>query len=136
MFAGLLSRLPGPSPACETMPNLVASTTSSRRPFERPADEFLVGVRAVDLGGVDQGDAEVERAVDGADGFGVVGAGAGVRERHAHGAEADPGDVQVSELDVLHVDRRYGRLDRPWEGLSLPGSITWFDNARDAQARR
>ena len=36
-----------------------------------------------------QGDAEVERAVDGADGLGVVGAGAGVGEGHAHRAQAD-----------------------------------------------
>ena len=54
MLAGLLSRCPGPAPACETMPNLVASTTSSRRPLSGPADEFLVDVRAVDLGGVDE----------------------------------------------------------------------------------
>ena len=41
--------------------------------LERLADEFLVGVRAVDLGGVDERDAEVERAVDGADRLRVVG---------------------------------------------------------------
>ena len=78
MLAGLLSRFHAPSPACETRPNLVASTTSSRRPFKRPAHEFLVDVGAVDLGGVDERDTEVECAVDGADGLGVVAAGAGV----------------------------------------------------------
>ena len=50
-----------------------------------PADELLVGERAVDLGGVDQGHPEVERSVDGADGLGVVGARAGVGGGHAHG---------------------------------------------------
>src|SRR4029077_16018086 len=32
-----------------------------------PADELLVVIRAVDLGGVEEGDAEVEGPVDGAD---------------------------------------------------------------------
>src|SRR5947209_5241724 len=45
----------------------------------------------VDLRGVDEGDAEVERPVDGADRLSVVGAGAGVGGGHAHGAEPDAG---------------------------------------------
>ena len=65
--------------------------------LECPADEFLVDVRAVDLGGVDQGHAEIERPVDGADRFGVVAAGAGVAVGHAHCAQADAGDGQVAE---------------------------------------
>jgi len=64
------------------------------------ADEFFVGVRAVDLGGVEEGDAEVEDAVDGADGLGVVAAGAGVGEGHAHRSQADAGDVQIPQRDV------------------------------------
>jgi hypothetical protein len=66
------------------------------------AEEFLVGERPVDLGGVQQGDAQLERSVDGADGLGVVAAGAGVGGRHPHGAQADAGDVQLPQLDVLH----------------------------------
>ena len=96
MFAGLLSRFHGPPPAWEMKPNFVASTTSSRRSLMRAADELLVGEGAVDLGGVDQRDAEVERAVDGADGLGVVGAGAGVGGGHAHAAETDAADVERS----------------------------------------
>src|SRR5207237_1086906 len=46
--------------------------------LQGPADKFFVGVRAVDLGGVDQGDTQVECPVDGTDRFGVVGSGAGV----------------------------------------------------------
>ena len=43
MFAGLLSRTPGPPPACETKPNFVASTTSSRRPLmARPTSSSFV----------------------------------------------------------------------------------------------
>jgi hypothetical protein len=63
--------------------------------FDRAANELLVGVRPVDLGGVEEGDAQVERPVDRADGLGVVAAGAGVGGRHPHGAQADAGDVQL-----------------------------------------
>jgi hypothetical protein len=44
---------------------------------DRVADDFLAVERAVDLDGVDVGDAEVECAVDGVDGLGVVQAAAG-----------------------------------------------------------
>ena len=63
-----------------------------------PADDLLTVEWAVDLGSVEMGDAEVEGAVDRADGLRVVdGAFAGVRARHGHGAEADAGDVEASE---------------------------------------
>jgi hypothetical protein len=62
---------------------------------DRLADEFLAVERAVDLGGVDVGHAQVQRAVDGADRLGVIEApAAGVGPGHGHGAQADPGDVQ------------------------------------------
>src|ERR1700722_4004969 len=70
--------------------------------FEGPAEEFLVGVGAVDLCGVDERDAQVDRTVDGADRLGVVAAGAGVGEGHAHRAQADPADIQAAELYMLH----------------------------------
>ena len=44
--------------------NLVARTTSSRRPFERLADDLLGLALGVDVGGVDDVDAGVEGAVD------------------------------------------------------------------------
>ena len=66
------------------------------------ADEFLVDVRAVDLGGVDEGDAEIESAMDGANRFVVVGSGAGVAVGHAHGSQPDARDFEVAELRVLH----------------------------------
>ena len=56
-----------------SLPNLVASWTSSRRSGDRLADELLVGERAVHVGGVEEGDAEVEGAVDGGDRLGLVG---------------------------------------------------------------
>ena len=39
---------------------------------DRPADQLLVGERAVHVGGVEEGDAELERAVDRRDRLGVV----------------------------------------------------------------
>ena len=71
--------------------------------LQRLSHEFLVDVGAVDFGGVDERHPEVECAVDGADRFGVVAAGAGVAVRHAHRPQADARYRQVLELDVLHV---------------------------------
>ena len=67
------------------------------------SDELLAVEGPVDLGGVDVGDAELEGAVDGADGLGVVERSAGgVGAGHGHGAEADAGDHEVTEVCVLH----------------------------------
>src|SRR3954451_8096343 len=62
------------------------------------ADDLLAQEGSVDLGGVDVGDTELERAVDGANRLRVVqGALAGVRAGHGHRAEADGkrGDVNT-----------------------------------------
>ena len=59
---------------------------------DRPADELLVGERAVHVGGVEEGHAEVERSVDGGEAGRLV--GAAVELRHAHAAEAERGDVE------------------------------------------
>ena len=64
--------------------------------LQRPGEEFLVDVRAVYLGGVDQRHAQVDRAVDGADGFGVVAAGPSVGDGHSHRAKADAPDLQAT----------------------------------------
>jgi hypothetical protein len=66
-------------------------------PGDRPADQLLVGVGAVDLGRVDQRDAQLEGAVDGPDRLLLVGAGAGVEGRHAHRAQPDARYVEVGE---------------------------------------
>src|SRR3954463_15093037 len=103
-FAALLSVTPGPPAECETSPNLVAILTWSRRPFDGLADDLLAQEGSVDLGGVDVGDTELERAVDGADRLRVVqGALAGVGAGHGHRAEADAGDLKGPEVCVLHV---------------------------------
>ena len=75
------------------------------------ADDLLAVERAVDLGGVDVGDAEVERAVDGADRLGVVErSAAGVGAGHGHGAQADAGDIEVCEVCGLHDDAPWGEV--------------------------
>ena len=84
------------------MPNLVAMTTWSRRPHGLADDLFAVE-GPVDLRGVDVGDAEVQGPVDGADRFVVVDAAAGeVGAGHGHRAEADAGDLEVTQMCVLH----------------------------------
>jgi len=71
---------------------------------ERASEQFLVEVRPVHLRGVEQGDAEVDRAVDRRYRTGLVGTGAGVEGRHAHAAEADATDLEaVAQRCFPHV---------------------------------
>ena len=51
------------SSSLDRMPNLVATIASSRRFAERPAEEPLAVGAAVDVGGVEEVDAGVERGV-------------------------------------------------------------------------
>ena len=71
-----------PGSGTEMMPNFVAMTTSSRRPAIASPDGFFARVRAVDVGGVEQRDAEIEGMEDhvgGIDAFeSAVGRGEGV----------------------------------------------------------
>jgi len=62
--------------------------------LDGPADKFLVEIRAVDLGGVDVGDAQIERPVDGPDLFGLAALPRVVVARHRHGAKTDPRYVE------------------------------------------
>src|SRR5207249_10866313 len=73
-------------------------------PAADPApDELLVGVGAVHVGGVEEVDAEVERAVDGRDRFAVV--VRAVELRHPHAAEADGGDGGTEAPELSSGDR-------------------------------
>ena len=67
-----------------------------------PPDQFLVEEGAVDLGGVEVGDTQIQRPVDGADRLGVAAFTGVVVAGHRHGAQADPGDVQLAKRDVFH----------------------------------
>ncbi len=60
-------------------------------PGDGTADQHFIGVRAVHVGGVEQGDAAFQRAVDHRDGRGIV-AAAAVERAHAHAAEAEGGN--------------------------------------------
>ena len=52
------------------MPNLVAMTSLVALALDGAADQLLVRVRPVDVGGVEEGDAELERAMQRRDRFG------------------------------------------------------------------
>jgi hypothetical protein len=62
--------------------------------FDRLADQFFVLVRSVDVGGVEEVDAEFEGAVKGGDGFVVV--ASAVKLGHAHAAESESGNREAS----------------------------------------
>src|SRR5471030_2158406 len=70
---------------------------------QRLAQQQFVVAHGVEVAGVEQGDAGVERGVDGGDGFGAVGRTVPVL-RHAHQAEADLCHLRagVAELTCLH----------------------------------
>ena len=65
-------------------------------------EQLLVDVGAVDLGGVDQRDAQIESAVNRANGLGVVKAADGVGGGHPHRAQADTADLQIGEVSLFH----------------------------------
>ena len=69
--------------------------------LDRPADELLVGVRAVDLGGVELRDAEVQRPVDGVNRLGVAAGSDVVVARYRHHEHPDP------ECADGHADAAY-----------------------------
>ena len=60
---------------------------------QRLADEHLVGVRAVDVGGVEEGDPSRDGVAEERHHFGV-GLALAVRRRHAHAAQALRRDLQ------------------------------------------
>ncbi len=70
--------------------------------LERPAQQLLVLAEAIQLRAVEEIDAELDGAVDGADRFRVV--GRAVRHRHAHAAEPDGGDLGpvLAKLAAFH----------------------------------
>jgi hypothetical protein len=72
--------------------------------LDGPADQLLVVEGAVDLGGVEVGDAQVQRPVDGADGLGVAALSDVVEAGHRHGAESNAGDGESADRDVFYGD--------------------------------
>ena len=70
---------------------------------DRSADELFVGERPVHVGGVEEVDTELDRAMDRRDCFAFV--GRSVELRHAHAAEAEGRDFELSKLAFLHRSR-------------------------------
>jgi hypothetical protein len=70
--------------------------------LDGPADQLLVVEGAVDLGGVEVGDAKVQRPMDGADGLAVAALCDVVVAGHRHGAESNAGDGKSADRDVFH----------------------------------
>lgn len=78
------------------------------------AEQFLVAVRAVHVGGIEEVQPEFHGAMQGGDGLLAVAAG-GVEVGHAHAAEADGGDGRavVAELTGFHVSSLAGGRKTP-----------------------
>jgi hypothetical protein len=68
--------------------------------IDAPADQNLVVACPVLVGGVEEGDTEVDRAVNGSDGR--VPIGGAVVLAHAHASQPLRGNVQVTELYAVH----------------------------------
>ena len=97
--------------------------------FDGASDEFFVDERAVDVGCVEELDAEFEGAVDGGEGFGVV--ASAIKLGHAHAAQAHGGNGEgaCSKFAGFHnegsrgldcssnrIDAEYDRCRRPSPG--------------------
>src|SRR5215218_8962358 len=89
------------------------------------ADNFLAVEGAVDLGGVDVGDPEVQRPVNGADRLGVIEPPAGgVDAGHGHGSQTDAGDIEPAQRYMLHQVLLWHYQSNPRVGGRSPGSCT------------
>lgn len=88
-LAGELSSTLGPAAGVRDETEFRGDHYVVAAPGNGTADEFLVDERAVDLGGVEEIHAEVQRPPNGADGLLLVAARPRVVVGHRHGAQAD-----------------------------------------------
>ena len=117
---------------------LVAITTSSRARVveQRPADDLLAGAVGIDVGGVEEVDAEVERLLDErpalrlAERPGVV---AAVGLAVAHAAEAEARDL---EAGAAEAGGRHGLHGCVCQGFSTPNPSSGRDRLRTGAPRR
>jgi hypothetical protein len=65
--------------------------------LDRSSNEFLVRVRTVDLCGIQMGDAQVQRAMDGTDRLRIATGTDVVVAGHRHGAESNTGYVESAD---------------------------------------
>ena len=110
--------MPQPPRSLRASENLVASCTSSRRPAIASPTSSSLWPLAVDVGGVEEGDAEVERAVDRGDRLVSVGGAVGLA--HAHAAQAEAGDDQAV-AERAGSDRRCHARILPRPVIAPPG---------------
>ena len=96
-------------------PNFVAITTCRGR-RQRLADELLVRERTVDLGGVEERDAALDRRPDQGDRLLLV-HGRAVAEAHSHAAQAEGRDLQVALSSLRFC-------------ICLPSKIAWEASPR------
>ncbi len=86
-------------------------------------DEHLVRARAVEVSGVDEVQARVDRRVQGRDALRVV--GRTVQVGHAHGAQADGGNLRARQAQLAPSDSHDGSpcaRNGVWEGWCLRGA--------------
>ncbi len=80
--------------------------------------QFFVGVRTVNVGGIEKVDAEFQGAVDGGHGFVVV--ASAVKLRHAHTAQAHGGNGKAGTPSLRVFIRTLQKKDQTWAMISGP----------------
>ena len=107
----LLSPTDLPSSICQ--PNLVAMTTWSRTRRQGLTDQFLVDVRAVHLGGVEERDTQLDGAAEHADHVLPAARVRAVALRHAHAAHADRRDLKpLTQCASVHLPGPFNSIRR------------------------
>ena len=89
----------------------------SRLAFDGASYQFFIGVRTIDIGGIEEVDAELEGAVDGGQGFGIV--ASAVKLRHAHTAQAHGGNRRAGTTEFVSFHKR-SRRKLEWAMISGP----------------
>jgi hypothetical protein len=100
--------------------------------LQRLADQHLIMAHAVEIAGVDERDAGIERGVDRGDALRAV--GRAIHARHAHAAEADGGNrgTMRPEKPMLHV----GSFLTPGSGGRRPPAAAIYADGRRRKLRQ
>src|SRR5215217_5436033 len=116
MMSGRLVTRPRGLRSTESMshPNLVAITTCPLCGASASPTSFLVDIRAVDLSGVEEGDAAIDSSADQRDHLLPVRPVA-IAAGHAHASQSNGGDLQTGAAQSALVHRSYScRRLRTW----------------------
>src|ERR687891_247438 len=71
-------------------------------PFQRLGDQLMIVAVAIACRGVDKINSQIERAVQGCDGFVVVGGSIGARHTHATQTQRRNIKIRRAELPIFH----------------------------------